>query len=78
MIDAKAPTRTAEAGHHFVGYQEHVVARADLANLRPVLFDRRHDTAAQSHHRLRDKRSDRVGAILENLFLERGRAVEVA
>ena len=57
---------------------KHVVAIADLANLRPVFLDRRHDAAARAHHRLGDKSGDRVGAVVQDFFFERGRAVEIA
>ncbi len=63
----------AEAGHHLVGDEQHVVTVADLAHQRPV-GGRRHDHAGRTLDRFGDEGRHRIGALELDLALERGGA----
>src|SRR5260370_6711815 len=77
VIDRESPAGAAEAGHHFVGYQDHVVAIANLANLRPVFFYRRAHPPPRSPHLLGYKPPARGRARSPPFFFLRPSATDI-
>ena len=69
VLQPEPAAGAAEAGDHFVGDQQHVVARADLADAREVVGGR-DDDAAGALDRLGDERGDGVGALAQDRLFE--------
>ena len=70
VLQPEPAAGAAEAGDHFVGDEQHVVARADLADAREVVRGR-DDDAAGALDRLGDERGDRIGAFAQDGVFER-------
>ena len=63
MVHPEPSPRPAEAGHHFVRDQHHVVSPTDLRDRRPVVVGRDRRAERGTGDRLRDERRDRVFAV---------------
>ncbi len=75
---AKLRAGAPEAGHHFVGDQQHAVPAADLGETRPVLVGRNQRASGRADDGLCDDGRDRLGALALDQRFDRVHAGDVA
>ena len=78
MLHGEPRARPAEARHHLIGDEQHVVAIADLADALKVAVGRRHATHGRADDRLGDEASHVLGPVPADHPLELVGAAQAA